>query len=87
MLQAIHVVDPETLQVEKTLTSDQNGNSLTNAQNKSRTWNDVAFVEVYICPCCQFLMHACMHTAHQLQLSLKHDCDEIAYHQQGPIKG
>ncbi|CAK0787274.1 hypothetical protein CVIRNUC_010492 [Coccomyxa viridis] len=42
---AIHIVDPQTLQVEKTLTSDQNGNSLTNAQNKSRTWNDVAFVE------------------------------------------
>ena len=52
MLQAIHVVNPQTLQVERTLTSDQRGNSLTNAQNKSRTWNDVAFVEVCICPCC-----------------------------------
>ena len=62
MLQAIHIVDPQTLQVEKTLTSDQNGNSLTNAQNKSRTWNDVAFVEVCICLCCQYtLMHVCMH--------------------------
>ena len=60
MLQAIHIVNPQTLRVEKTLTSDQSGNSLTNAQNKSRTWNDVAYVEVCICPCFQYMMNAHM---------------------------
>ena len=44
--QAIHVVDPQTLQIQKNITVDQTGAPLTNAQNKSRTWNDVAFVEV-----------------------------------------
>ena len=61
-------MDPQTLQVEKTLTSDNNGNSLTNAQNKSRTWNDVVFVEVFTCSCRQCVMHACMHHALQLQI-------------------
>lgn len=44
--QAIHVVDPQTLKIQKNITVDQTGAPLTNAQNKSRTWNDVAFVEV-----------------------------------------
>lgn len=46
--QAIHAVDPETLKVQKTITSDQSGAPLTHSQNKSRTWNDVAFVEVIL---------------------------------------
>ena len=48
--QAIHVVNPQTLKIEKNITVDQTGAPLTNAQNESRTWNDVAFVEV---PCSQ----------------------------------
>ncbi|CAL5229447.1 g12772 [Coccomyxa viridis] len=42
---AIHVVDPQTLKIQKNITVDQTGAPLTNAKNKSRTWNDVAFVE------------------------------------------
>jgi hypothetical protein len=46
LLQAIHVIDPSTLAVVKNITTDQSGSPLTNAQNKSITWNDAAFVEV-----------------------------------------
>ncbi|BDA42283.1 hypothetical protein COCOBI_03-1700 [Coccomyxa sp. Obi] len=41
----IQVVDPSGLKVTKSITTDQSGAPLTNAQNESRTWNDATFLE------------------------------------------
>ncbi len=40
------MVDPNGLKVTKSITKDQSGAPLTNAQNQSRTWNDATFLEV-----------------------------------------
>ena len=63
-LQAVHIIDPTTLTVTKTLANDAQGLPLTSAgsegsgvavgsaTNDSRTWNDAVYVEVRLEPSC-----------------------------------
>ena len=51
-LQAVNIINPTTLSVTKTLTTDPTGQPLTNAgadgatANSSITWNDAVYVDV-----------------------------------------
>ena len=60
VVQAVHVVNPVNLSVVKTITQDQDGNTLSNVGsyggglNISRSWNDAVLAEVslsVVIPC------------------------------------
>ena len=52
MIQVVHVISPANLSVAKTISQDQDGNTLSNngssggAANISRSWNDAVLAEV-----------------------------------------